>query len=146
MSVDTLSSDDGITVTVGATGDPAHNMVEVVKNTITAEMSKFLTTQNNTNTLVSNRLKNIDAEILILNETADAAMNQANRHILLISGLKGSLAKDRAQKNKQANEVAEDFLHKISAGKVDLNFPHLFLALPTSRMPSNAENLVWLSW
>lgn len=122
MSVDSASTDDGVTVTVNSEQVGSQNIVEVVRATISSEMSKFLQSQANTNNLVSNRLKDLDAEILVLNEATDAAMNQANRHILLISGLKGTLAKDRKEKNKQASRVSEDFLTKINSGKVDLMY------------------------
>lgn len=122
MSTESQSTDDGVTITVTGGASSSHDMAEVVRSTIQSEMSKYQMLQAKTNTLVSDRIKNLDSEILILNENTDTAINLANRHILLCSGLKGTISKDRRDKNKQAVKSAEDFLTKISAGKVDLMF------------------------
>lgn len=60
--------------------------------------------------------------MLYVNETADAALNQSNLHIILVSGLKGTLKHDRREKNAQAVNAAHAFLDQIEAGKLDLMF------------------------
>lgn len=123
MSVDSATTEeDGITVTLNKQESSSQHIVDVVRNTISEEMSKFIKAQTETNVKVSNRLKEYDSEILVLHESTDEAINMANRHILLVSGLKGSLPKDRRDKNKMAHQSTIDFLNKIGSGKVDLMF------------------------
>lgn len=93
-----------------------------MQDTIAKEMSKFIGMQASTNTQVSDRVKQHDSEILLLSEESDAAMNQANQHIILVTGLKAVLKKDRKDKLKQAQDAAREFLDAISSGKVDIMF------------------------
>lgn len=114
------STDDGIRIRVDDC--PANITLDTIRNTISSEMGKFLTAQSNTNKVISERVHAVETEILLANETADAAMNQSNRNIVLVSGIRGTLLKDRKDKNKQAIKVAHTFLDAIEVGKIDLMF------------------------
>lgn len=130
-SLSSMSTDDGVNVTIQH--NPSQDMLDVIRTTIHDTMSKFTKAQTHTNAEVSKTLQSHSAEFLLVNETADSAINQANQHILLITGLKGSVKKERKERVKQAHKAAKDFLEMVQPGKVDVMFSTFIPGPPPSQ-------------
>lgn len=115
-----MSTDDGVNITV--LNSQSQNMIETIKSTIASEMGKYMQAQVITNRSVSDRLQKMEIETLYSSESADAALNQSNMHVILVTGLEGKLPRDRQEKNKLSTGTARSFLDQINSGKVDLMF------------------------
>lgn len=121
MDIDEISEDDD-NVTVTIKNDQQSSVINVIRETMAMELAKFTNAQAKTNKQVSTNFKLVSKELFLHGEDIDAAKNQANSNVILVTGLKGVLPRERHAKNNLASKTAHDFTKEIGAGRIQIMY------------------------
>lgn len=114
------SEEDNVNITIQS--NQQASVISAIRETMAAEFAKFTNAQSQTNKQVSANFKIVSKEMFLHGEDIDEAKNRANANVLLITGLKGVIPKDRRAKNNLASKVAYDFTKQIGAGRVQIMY------------------------